>query len=37
MTNTHARHTGTVHLLSKPVAVRIASTPPATLTATVKM
>ena len=37
MMNTHNKHTGTVHLLSKPVAVRMASTPPATLTDTVRM
>ena len=37
MSSTHARQTGTVHLLSKPNAERMASTPPATDTATVRM
>ena len=37
ISSTQSRHTGTVHLVSKPVAVRMASTPPATLTATVRM
>ena len=37
ITSTHRRQMGTVHLVSKPNAERMASTPPATDTATVRM
>ena len=37
ITNTHTRHKGTAHDEDNPVAERIASTPPATDTATVRM